>query len=159
MKKITLACVLSLICIFGAGAFTYCAALDIADLVESFQKSTDLQRDQIAQHNLGREISAAGIVSNAGEYDFFDTVNDIRGTYYQVITVQQLTKNNTPYQVIFLFKDKDKAQNIDRGQNVQKEGKLIRIDDERLQIALWIFCGDMSDKDAALFKKDQTTNN
>ncbi|MDP2904780.1 MAG: hypothetical protein Q8O22_00580, partial [Candidatus Omnitrophota bacterium] len=102
---------------------------------------------------------ASGIVSNAGEYDFFDTVNDIQGTYYQVITGQQLTKNNTPYQVIFLFKDKDKAQNVDRGQNIQKDGKIIKIDDERLQIALWIFCGDMSDKDAALFKKDQGTNN
>ncbi|MDP2905971.1 MAG: hypothetical protein Q8O22_06715 [Candidatus Omnitrophota bacterium] len=159
MKKITLACVLSLICIFGAGAFTYCAAVDIADLVDSFQKSTDLQREQILKHNLNREISASGIVSNAGEYDFFDTVNDIQGTYYQVITGQQLTKNNTPYQVIFLFKDKDKAQNVNRGQNIQKDGKIIRMDDERLQIAVWIFCGDMSDKDAALFKKDQVFNN
>ena len=159
MKKITLTCMLSLICIFGASTFTYCAALDITDLVESFQKSTDLQREQILKHNLGKQISAAGIVTNAGEYDYFDTVNYLKGTYYQVITGQQLTKNNVPYQVIFLFKDKDKAQNVDRGQNIQKDGLIIKIDDERLQIALWIFCGDMSDKDAALFKKDQGTNN
>jgi hypothetical protein len=151
MKKI-ISCALFLILVFGIYSFSYSEALDIGGLVDSFQKATDLQRDQILKDNLGKEIASGGIVSNAGEYDFFDTVNDFKGTYYQVSLQQQKTKNNTPYQLIFLFKDKDKVRDINKGQNIQKDGKIIRIIDERLQISVWIFCGELTEADKALFK-------
>lgn len=152
MAKLTKTGILVLIFILGSSIFSYCKSVEIAELVDNFQKGTSLQKDQLAKDNLGKEISAAGMVSDAGEYDYFDTATDLKGTYYQVITEQQKTKNNIPYQVIFLFKDKDTVKDIDKGENIQKEGKIIRITDERLQIAVWIFCGELTEKDKALFK-------
>lgn len=154
MNKIIKLFVFFLIFVLSGVSFSYTKTIDIEELVDNFQKATDLQRDQILQDNLGKEISGAGTVSNAGEYDFFDTVNDIKGTYYQVSTQQQKTKNGTPYQVIFLFKDKDSVKDIDKGQSIAKDGKIVKVDDERLQIAVWLFCGDLAENDKALFKQD-----
>jgi len=141
-------CFVSLAC-----GFSYCDTLDTEGLVDSFQKATDLQREQILKDNSGKEISASGIVTNAGQYDFFDAANDIKGTYYQVITQQQKTKNNTPYQVVFLFKDKDRVKDVEKGQAIQKDGKIIRVLDERLQISVWLFCGELTEKEKALFNQ------
>lgn len=152
MKKLTLLFILALVFILGAIKFSYAQATDIGDLVDNFQKATDLQKTQILKDNLTKDIAAAGVVSNVGEYDFFDIVNDIKGTYYQVSCEQQKTKNNTPYQVIFLFKDKDKVADIQKGQNFQQTGKIVRINDERLQIAVWLLCADITDNDKLLFK-------
>ncbi len=154
MKKLLLSCAISLAVLLGASGPAYSAAMDIQGLVDNFSKATDLQRVQFLKDNLGKEISCAGTVSNVGEYNFFDTVNDQGNTYYQVSTTQQKTKNKVPYQLIFLFKDKDKVKDIDKGQSIQKDGKIIRIVDERLQIAVWIFCGELSENDKALFKQD-----
>jgi len=152
MKKILASCVFSLVLIMGFGRCAYSAGIGIEELVDSFYKATDLQREQILKDNLGKEVSASAKVSNAGEYDFFDTVNDLKGTYYQVVSEPQKTKDNVTYQLNFLFKDKDKAKDIDKGQTIQKDGKIIRILDERLQISVWIFCGELSVADQALMK-------
>ncbi len=153
MKKI-IASVFLFLFILGAGSLCYAEAMDIEGVVDSFQKATDLQKNQILEENSGRAISCGGIVNNVGEYDFFDTVNDIRGSYYRLTTEQQKTKNNTPYQLVFLFQDKESAKDIDKGQSVQKDGKIIRIIDERLQVSVWIFCGELTDKDKGLFKQN-----
>ncbi len=138
----------------GAQGLSYSQAIDIGKLADDFQAATDLQKNQMTQDNLDKDISAEGIVENAGEYDFFDTVNDVKGTYYQVITQQQKTKNNIPYQVVFLFKDKDRAKDVSKGQKINRSGKLIKLDDERLQIAVWIYCGEMTESDKTLFKQN-----
>jgi len=151
MKKILLGGFISLVLILGFGKFGFCAGLNIEELADNFYKATDLQREQMLKDDLGKEISANAKVSNAGEYDFFDTNSDVKGTYYQVTTDLQKTKNNTTYQVIFLFKDKDKAKDINKGQSIQKDGQIVRILDERLQISIWIFCGELTEKDKALF--------
>ncbi|MDD5166001.1 MAG: hypothetical protein PHQ57_01265 [Candidatus Omnitrophica bacterium] len=152
MNKLTGIVILSLVLIFGVCSLAYCQAIDIAKLVDDFQSATDLQKDQILKDNLGGNISASGIISNAGEYDFFDTANDFKGTYYQVLTEQQKTNKNTPYQLIFLFKDKNEVQDMNKGTKIQKDGQIIRILDERLQISVWLFCGDLSEDDKALLK-------
>lgn len=154
MKKIIKTCALLLTLTFGIIGFSYAAATDIAELVDSFQKATDLQRDQILEDNLGKEVTASGTVSNVGEYDFFDVATDFKGAYYQVSLEQQKTKNNTPYQLIILFKDKDTVKDIDKGQGFQKDGKIIRINDERLQIAVWLFYGSLTEGDKTLFQKN-----
>jgi len=151
MKKIIFG-ISFLILAFGLFNLSYSATTEITDLVDTFQRSTDLQKSQILKDNLGKEFSAGGRVSNAGEYDFFDIVNDVKGLYYQVSTDQQKTKNNVPYQVIFLFKDQNKVKDIDKGQNFQKDGKIIRMEDERLQISVWLFCDELASQDKALLK-------
>ena len=154
MKKILLVCAFALAVILGLTKPSYSAAMDIEGLVDNFYKATDLQKVQVLKDNLGKEISSGGTVSNVGEYDFFDTANDLGGTYYQVSLTPQKTKNNVIYQLVFLFKNKDKVKDIDKGQNIQQSGKIIRILDERLQISVWIFCGELTEKDKALFKQD-----
>jgi hypothetical protein len=152
MKKIIKIFTFFLTFVLVVISFSYTAQMNIAELVDNFQKATDLQKNQILNDNLGKEISASGKVANVSEYDFFETVNDIKGTYYQVSTEQQKTRNGVPYQVILLFKDKESVKDIDKGQSIQKDGKIIKIDDERLQIAVWLLCGDLSEKDKTLFK-------
>jgi hypothetical protein len=152
MKKIIKIFTFFLTFVLVVISFSYTAQMNIAELVDNFQKATDLQKNQILNDNLGKEISASGKVANVSEYDFFETVNDIKGTYYQVSTEQQKTSNGVPYQVILLFKDKESVKDIDKGQSIQKDGKIIKIDDERLQIAVWLLCGDLSEKDKTLFK-------
>lgn len=138
---------------FVMSGLSHCRADDISNLVDTFQKSTDLQRNQLLDDNLGKDFTAGGVVANVGEYDLFDIVNDTRGTYYQVITQPQKTTNKVPYQVTFLFKDKNPIENINRGDNFQKDGKVVRIDDERLQIAVWLLCGELTEKDKSLFRQ------
>ncbi len=143
-----------LIFVLGIISSSSCKTLDMGELVDNFQKATDLQRIQIVKDNLNKEISCQGTVVNVGEYDFFDVTNDIKGIYYQVTAEQQKTKNNVPYQLIFLFKDRDEVKDIEKGQNIEMSGKIIRINDERLQISLWLFCGELTENDKALFKQN-----
>ena len=154
MRKILVSCAFSLAVLLGVCSPSYSAAIDIEELVNNFYKATDLQKAQVLKDSLGKEVSCGGTVSNAGEYDFFDTTNDLGNTYYQVSIIPQKTKDNVTYQLVFLFKDKDKVKDIDKGQNIQQSGKIIRILDERLQISVWIFCGELTEKDKALFKQD-----
>lgn len=153
MKKIIFS-MLFLLIISGTASFCYAETMDIEGIIDSFQKATDLQKGQILADNIGKEISSGGMAGNVDEYDFFDTVNNIKGSYYRITTEQQKTKNNTPYQLVFLFKDKESVKDIDKGQSVQKDGKIIRIMDERLQVSVWIFCGELTDKDKGLFKQN-----
>jgi hypothetical protein len=138
------------------GAHRVCPAQgeDPGVLVDSFQKATDLQREEILKENLGKEISASGAVSNVGEYDFFDIASNLKGNYYQVSTQLQKTKGGTPYQVIFLFKDKEKLTNLNKGQDLQKDGKIIRLLDERLQITVWLFCDELTEDDKLLLRQE-----
>ncbi|MDD4980812.1 MAG: hypothetical protein PHC54_06075 [Candidatus Omnitrophica bacterium] len=154
MKKIVKTCAFFLIFIFGVGGLSYCGTMDIGELVDNFQKATDLQKEQILKDNLGKEISAGGKVSNVGEYDFFDTGSDFKGTYYQVSTEERKTKNNVLYQLIFLFKDKDKVKDINKGEDIQKDGKIIRINDERLQISVWLLSAELTEDDKLLLKQN-----
>jgi mevalonate pyrophosphate decarboxylase len=154
MKKLLLVGAFSLAVLLGSNGPAYSAAADIEGLVDNFYKATDLQRAQVLKDSLGKEISGSGAVSNVGEYDFFDTANDLGDTYYQVSLAPQKTKNNVPYQLILLFKDKNKVKDIARGEKIQKDGQIIRIIDERLQTSVWLFCGELTASDKALLKQD-----
>jgi hypothetical protein len=151
MKRIPSFC-LPLVFIFCLSTYCQGETSNIEGLVEDFQKATGLQREQILNDNLGKEISTSAIATNVEEYNFFDTASGIKNTYYQVSTEKQKTKNNTTYQLIFLFKDKEKVKDIDKSQLIHKDGKIIRIIDERLQITIWVLCGDLAEGDKALFK-------
>jgi len=153
MKKILAVLLLGFIFILGAKSNIFAQANGITELVDNFQKATDLQRSQILEDSLGREISVSAIVSNVGEYNFFNTADDIGKIYYQVSTEQQKTKNNVPYEIVFLFKEKKQIKDISKGWTMQQAGKIIRIIDERLQISLWLLCADLTEEDKVLFKQ------
>jgi hypothetical protein len=148
MKKtiLTIAIILSLV------PCSYCANISITELVDQYQHATDLQKRELEKTFIGKTISASGAVENVGEYNFFDINTDTGESYYRVITRQQETAAKTPYQVIFMYKDKEKLKNLSKGEAMNKEGVIINIVDERLQISVWIYEDELTAKDRELFK-------
>lgn len=131
---------------------SYCETVSMGELVDQYKHATDLQRQDLENHFIGTRMTASGTVENVGEYDFFDIANDTGSKYYKVLTTQQETVNKVPYQVIFLYKNKDSVKDISKGQNLEKEGNIIKIIDERLQIAVWIYDGELTQRERDLFK-------
>jgi len=150
MKKmiLTIAIILSLV------PCSYCASVNIGELVDQYQHATDLQKRELEKNFIGKTISASGTVENVGEYNFFDINTDTGEQYYRVTTRQKDTAGKTPYQVVFMYKDKTKLLNISRGEPISKEGTIINIVDERLQISIWIYEDELTARDRLLFKLD-----
>ncbi len=156
MNKITRIVIFTVLYITCISGLSFCEPINIAQLVDDFKNATDLQRTQIVNNNVGKELSASGKVVNVEEYDLFDTTNDVKGEFYRVSTETQKTSGSTPYQVYFMFKDKDKVADITKGENITKDGKIMQINDERLLISVWIFCAELNETDKVLFKQSQT---
>jgi len=148
MKKtiLTAAVMLSMV------SYSYCANIDIGQLVDQYQHATDVQKQELEKDFIGTRITGRGVIDNVGEYNFFDINTDTGETYYRVITRQQETAGKTPYQVIFIYKDKDKIKTLSKDESIEKEGTLINIVDERLQIAVWIYEDELTSRDRELFK-------
>ena len=148
MKKtiLTAAVMLSMV------SYSYCANIDIGQLVDQYQHATDVQKQELEKNFIGTRITGRGIIDNVGEYNFFDINTDTGEKYYRVITRQQETAGKTPYQVIFIYKDKDKIKTLSKDESIEKEGTLINIVDERLQIAVWIYEDELTSRDRELFK-------
>lgn len=136
----------------GLISYSYCGNIDIGELVDQYKHATDLQRQDLEKNFIGKRITGSGIVENVGEYDFFDVTNDTGGKYYKVLTIQQETVNKVPYQIVFLYKDKERVSDISRGERIEKEGNIMKIIDERLQIAVWIYDGELTSREKELFK-------
>ncbi|MDP2929890.1 MAG: hypothetical protein Q8O01_07525 [Candidatus Omnitrophota bacterium] len=135
-----------------AASFACCAEINIGELVDQYKHATDLQRQVLEKSFIGKRITVSGIVENVGEYDFFDITNDTGGKYYKVLVQQQETANKVPYQIVFLFKEKSRVLDINRGEPIEKEGNIMKIIDERLQIAVWIYDGELTSRELDLFK-------
>ncbi len=148
MKKIFL---MSMIVLLAASC-AYCANLTIKEVVDQYKHATDLQRRELEKSFTGKRISVSGTVENVDQYDFFDITNDTGGIYYKVLLQQQLTLNMVPYQIVLLYKDKDTVRDINRGQALEREGNIIKIVDERLQIAVWLYNGELTERERELFK-------
>ena len=123
----------------------------ITDLTDQFKQATDLKREDIKNEYFGKEMSAAGIVTNVEEYNFFNEKKDLVKKYYRITTEEQKTLNNTPYQVIFLSNDLNSVKDIVKGQAITKTAKLIRLSDERLNISLWLYDGEITAQEKELF--------
>lgn len=148
MKRI----IIAVIMVLSFATFSYCANIDMGELVEQYKHATDIQKQELEKNYLGSRITGRGVVENVGEYNFFDINTDTGENYYRVITRQQDTLGKTPYQVIFMYKNKDMVKDISRGETVEKEGTLINIVDERLQISVWVYEGELTQKDRELFQ-------
>jgi hypothetical protein len=136
----------------GFCAVSRCENVNIQELVDQYKHATDLQKQELDRNFIGKRITGSGIVENVGEYDFFDISNDTGGKYYKVLALQQETANKVPYQLIFLYKEKDRVKDINRGERIEKESNIMKIIDERLQIAVWIYDGELTSRELDLFK-------
>jgi len=123
MKKI----ILIVAIVLSMASYAYCADMSMAELVDQYQHATDMQKRELEKNFLGKKITGRGTVENVGEYNFFDINTDTGENYYRVITRQQETAGKTPYQVTFMYKDKDKIKDISRGEAMEEEGTLINI--------------------------------
>lgn len=148
MKKMILTAAL----VLAMASYSYCANIDIGQLVDQYQHATDVQKQELEKNFIGTRITGRGVIDNVGEYNFFDINTDTGEQYYRVITRQQETAGKVPYQVIFIYKDKDKIKTFSRDEPIEKEGTLINIVDERLQIAVWIYEDELTSRDRELFK-------
>lgn len=135
-----------------AASLGYCADVNIAELVDQYKHATDLQRQELEKNFIGKRTTGSGTIENVGEYDFFDIINDTGGKYYKVLTLQKETANKVPYQIVFLFKDKDRVRDMNRGEMIEKEGSIMKVVDERLQIAVWVYEGELTSRERDLFK-------
>lgn len=155
MKKILLITAIMV----SIASYSHCANMDLVEIVDQFQHATDLQKTELEKNLLGTRIAAHGVVENVGEYNFFDINTDTGENYYKVTTRQQETAAKTPYQVIFMYKNKDRIKNVSRGETMDQEGTLINIVDERLQIAVWVYEDELTQKDKELFKLESGKSN
>ncbi|MDD4899346.1 MAG: hypothetical protein PHT31_01730 [Candidatus Omnitrophica bacterium] len=126
-------------------------APDVNSLVDQFKQATDLKRSEMAKDIFGKDFSTGGIVANVEEYNFFNEKKDLSRQYFRVTTEVQNTTGKTPYQVNFLLKDLNAVKDIAKGQKIQENGKIIKIIDERLQVALWLYVGELSPEEKELF--------
>lgn len=138
--------------IFVTASYVRCESVSMNELVDQYQRATDLQKRELEKNFIGKRMTGSGIIDNVGEYNFFDINTDTGEKYYRVITRQQETLAKTPYQVIFMYKDKNKILDFSRGEKIENDGILINIVDERLQIAVWIYEEELTSKDRELFK-------
>lgn len=151
MRKICIA-ILAATVFLSITCVSHCEDINIGDLVDQYKHATDLQKQELEKNFTGKRISGSGTIDNVGEYDFFDITTDTGGKYYKVLAQQQETANKVPYQIVFLFKDKDRVKDYNKGQRIEKEGSIMKIIDERLQIAVWIYDGELTQKERDLFK-------
>ncbi len=126
-------------------------AQNLGDLVDQFKQATDLKRLDIQNDYFGKEIQATGIVTNVEEYNFFNEKNDLVKKYYRITTEEQKTPNSTSYQVIFLCKDLNSVKDIVKGQAITRTDRIVRISDERLNISVWLYDGEITQEEKELF--------
>jgi hypothetical protein len=137
--------------ILTAASLAYCGDINIGELVDQYKHATDVQRTELEKNFLNKKMTASGMIENVGEYNFFDINTDAGENYYKVITRQQETVGKTPYQVLFIYKNKDEIKDMGRGEQIEKEGTIINIVDERLQISVWLYEDELTSKDKQLF--------
>ncbi len=137
-------------------SLSFCAKAEtITDVVDQFKQATSLQRAQIVNDYFGTTVSGEGTINNVEEYNFFNEKKDIVYKYYRVTTNEQKTARGILYQVIFLSKDFGAVKDLDKGQSISRKGKIIRILDERLQISIWLYDGELTAEEKELFTQEQ----
>jgi len=124
---------------------------DVATLIDQYKQATDLKRAEIVKDNFGKDFPASGTVANVEEYNFFNEKKDLSKQYFRVTAETQNTSGNNAYQLNFLFKDLNAVKDIAKGQKIQESAKIIKIIDERLQVSLWLYVGELSPEEKELF--------
>ena len=126
--------------------------IEVEQFVDQFNKQTDLQKNQFANDCKNESISVSGIVNDVKEVNTFDETSETSKRYYKVITDVQNTKQGNPYEVVLIYKDFDKVKDVNKGQKIEKEGKVLMIIDQRLYLSIWVYEEDLTPEEKAAFK-------
>jgi len=122
---------------------SWCGAIEIDELADRYREATDIQRNEIERACRGQEILVSGTVKNAGEYNFFDEQNDIRKSFYRLVTDVQETPQGTSYQISLLYKNANNVKRLSMGEIIKKYGRLWKLVDDGLWISVWLYGEDV----------------
>ncbi|MDD5427639.1 MAG: hypothetical protein PHI58_00160 [Candidatus Omnitrophica bacterium] len=130
----------------------FCEDVGIDRLVDRYKNDTDVQKAEVVKEYLGKKISVSGMVNNVSSENTFDVVNDIERNYYKVVTDVENTAAGNPYRAVLIYKNKDDAAKINKGQKITFSGNIIKITDDRLYISVWLSADELTEHEIGLFK-------
>ncbi len=119
-------------------ASAHCEPIGAEGLVDRFYEATEVQRNEIRGLCIGEDIIAGGIISNVEDSSFFNTNDNVRENYFMVKTLVQNTASGNPYEAVFFCKDVNAVKGLNKGERIEKYGRLLKIVDRGLWIYLWI---------------------
>lgn len=122
-------------CISGA----YAREIRVEDLVDEFMLFTEVQQAMFEERYVGETIVASGVVQDVERPSTTDKVTAIEGKYYKVTTKAADTPDNNRYKVIFCYEDIEKAKRLNKGEQIENEGRLLDIINWKLYVAVWIY--------------------
>ncbi len=141
-----------LLFLFATASSSFCEDVGIAQLVDKYKNDTDIQRAEVVKEYLGKKIALSGTVSDASDENTFDVVNDVERDYYKVVTTVENTAAGNPYRAVLIYKDIDKVKNLNKGQTINFSGNIIKIQDDRLYLSVWLSADELTEHERELFK-------
>lgn len=152
MMKNMICVTAAILSLAGACGDSYCEPMEAEELTDRYYNATDVQRKIFGQKYRAQPVVVSAKVKDVKEEDTFDVVNDVKRRYYKVTTEPQNTPAGNSFSAVIIYKDIDSVTNIDRGRWMTKEGKLLKVVDDRLFLSVWLYEGELSQKERELFK-------
>ena len=124
--------------IFSIIVFTssFCEAkTTLEKLVDRFKGLTKIQQKAFDEKHRGDRIHGKGVVSEVEESN---TLDEVPGKYYKVIIEPQDTPGGNAYQIAFYYSDIKKVRRINKGREIRRTGKLLKITNWDSWISVWI---------------------
>jgi len=136
IMTVSICAILLFSALFPAGA--RCEPIGVEGLVDRFYEATEVQRGEIRDSSIGENIIAAGVIDNVEDSSFFNTADNVRENYFTVKTHVRNTASGNPYETVFFYRDRNAVKGLNKGERIEKHGKLLKIVDRGLWLYLWI---------------------
>ena len=141
--------------VFAVFIFSHASSwgIDAGNLIDEYNTKTTVQKKEFERECQDKGVSVNGIVADVKKQKTFDITTDTGGLYYTVATEPQKSLRHNSYRVFIVYKDENRVNNIDKGQRIEVDGKLLWIVDERLLDSVWIYEEDLTLKEKARFRR------
>jgi len=130
-----------------------CWGIDAGNLVDRYNKKTTVQKKEFERECQDKKVSVNGVVADVKEQKTFDISTDTGGLYYTIVTEPQKSLRNNSYRAFIVYKDESRVSDINKGQRIEVDGKLLWIVDERLLDSVWIYEEDLMPEEKARFRR------
>jgi len=115
--------------------------------MKQYVSATALNRYQVADSYKYKTISVTGTVKDVVDWDTFDERSDRKARYYKVIIAPRPVAGMPPCEVWLFYRDKTKAEVINKGQAIETSGALIKIIGEGGEFTVWLYGEDLNPED------------
>jgi hypothetical protein len=133
----------------------HCASVSVNDLMERYNKATDLQRSAIMGEYQYKTVSVNGVVDNVEAWDTFDERDQTKARYYRVTTGRQQLDAKNFYSIAVFYKDRAKAEKFEKGQDIKVDGSLIKIMYIPGLFSIWVYPEELTAEDKVMFMQGQ----